>query len=117
MSNLRRLCALVAASTLAATGLTLSGSPAQAASTDPRPVSIGADWLQGQLKSGLLHNDQFDFDDYGLSVDAGLGLQAVGGYTSAVDDIRDAVASGIDNYIAGDSFGDTGSTYGGPVAK
>ena len=122
MSQLRRLCALVAVATVTVTGLTLVGSPAQAATADPRPVSIGATWLEGQLTNGLLHYPDTGFgayDDYGLSIDAGLSLHAVGGHDTAVTDVRNAIATavGAGHYISGDEFGDTGSTYAGAVAK
>jgi hypothetical protein len=113
MPHLRRLCSLVAVATLTVTGLaTLVTSPAQAAGSDPRPVTIGAGWLEGQLTGGLLHNDQYDFDDYGLSVDAGLALAALGDHTSAVHDISTAVAAHIDDYIAY-----PGHTLAGSIAK
>ena len=61
MSHLRRLCSVVAASTLAVTGLTiLVTAPAQAA-TAPRAVAQGADWLSGQLTNGLMQDRQYDF--------------------------------------------------------
>ena len=117
MSHLRRLCALVAVGTLTVTGLTLASSPAQAASTDPRPVTIGGDWLAGQLNAGFLPGDFGPL--YGPSLDAGLSLDTVGGHATAVTAIRNALAAAIDNgdYITGEAFGDTGSTYAGAVAK
>lgn len=123
MSHLRRLCALVAVATLAFTGLTVAGSPAQAAVTpDPRPLSIGATWLEGQLTNGLLHYPDTGFgayDDYGLSIDVGLSLAAIGGHDTAVTAVRNAIATAVGggHYIAGDEFGDAGSTYAGAVAK
>lgn len=123
MSHLRRLCALVAAGTLASTGLVASlAAPAQAADTDTRPATIGASWLEGQLTNGLLHYPDTGFgayDDYGLTIDGGLSLAALGGHDTAVTAIRTAIATavGAGHYISGDEFGDTGSTYAGAVAK
>lgn len=119
MSHLsRRLGALVAASALTLSGLTLLAGPAQAAAADPRPGTVGADWLAGQLTNGLMHNPNFGgFDDYGLSIDAGLALDAVGGHGSDVQAISTAVAGAIGSYVTGEDFGDTGSSYAGATAK
>lgn len=112
MSHLRRLRALVAVATLTVTALTLVGGPAQAATTDPRPVAIGASWLEGQLTGGLIHNDQYDFDDIGLTIDAGVSLASIGGHASTVDQISTAVATDIDSYTAY-----PGHTLAGSIAK
>jgi hypothetical protein len=112
MSHLRRLCALVAVGTLTFAGLTVAGAPAQAATPDPRPLTIGATWLESQLTGGLIHNQQFDFDDYGLTIDAGLSLAAVGGHATAVDAISTAIAANIGSYT---SY--PGHTLAGSIAK
>lgn len=107
MSHLRRLCALVAVATLAFTGLTIAGGPAQAATPDSRPLSIGASWLEGQLTSGLIHNTQYDFDDVGLTIDAGLSLRTIGGHGATVSAIANALApkiTGANGYIESDEF-------------
>jgi len=114
MSVFRRLCALGAASTLTIAGLGtgLATSPAGAVTLDDRPVTIGAAWLEGQLTSGVLHNDQYDFDDYGLTIDAGLSLSAVTGHDTTVGSISDAIAAHIGDYIAY-----PGHTLAGSIAK
>jgi hypothetical protein len=118
MSHLRRLCAFVAASTLTISGLSLLAEPAQAVTGDDRPKTVGADWLAGQLTSGLIHNPNFGgFDDYGLSIDTGLALDAVGGHGSDVQAISTALAGAIGSYVTGDDFGDTPSSYAGATAK
>lgn len=122
MSHFRRLGVLITSGALTLTGLTLAGGPAQAATADPRPVSIGATWLEGQLTNGLLHYPDTGFgeyDDYGLSIDAGLSLASVGGHSTAVTAVRTAIATAVSggHYITGEDFGDTGSTYAGAVAK
>jgi hypothetical protein len=119
MSHLsRRLGALVAASALTLSGLTLLAGPAQAAAADDRPKTVGADWLAGQLTNGLMHNPNFGgFDDYGLSIDAGLALDAVGGHGTDVQAISTALAGAINSYVTGDDFGDTPSSYAGATAK
>src|SRR4051812_25861775 len=116
MSNLRRLCALVAASTLAFTGLSTVSSPAQAAA-DPRPVAQGATWLADQLSNGLIHNPNFGgFDDYGLSIDTALALAAVGGHDDTVGTVGRAIRDHYYSYTSGSDFG-TADLYAGPTAK
>ena len=46
--------------------------------TTPTPVKSGAAWLSDQVTDGLVHNEQYDFDDIGLSIDVALGLDAAG---------------------------------------
>jgi len=100
-----------AATALVATGLATSlvaaGSPAQAA-----PADRGAHWLSDQLTGGLVHNDQFDFDDYGLSIDTAFGLHAIGGHTSDVRQVRHALSSHV-----GDYTGIGAEKYSGATAK
>jgi len=103
-----------AGATLVASAVTVSlilaGGTAQAASADR-----GAGWLAGQLDNGVMVNG--GFADYGLSIDTAFALKAVGGHGSDVRQIRDAVEQNVGDYIAGDSFGDPGSTYAGATAK
>ncbi|WP_395657513.1 hypothetical protein [Nocardioides sp.] len=116
----RRTASLLAVPTLLIAGLVVSGGPASAApaaAPDPAPRAAGADWLEHQLTDGLVHNDQFDIDDYGLSIDVGLALDAVGGHDDTVQAVGDAVAAHLGDYITGDAFGDTGSHYAGAAAK
>lgn len=97
----RRAIGLLAAPALAlATLATLPMSPSYADDSDPIPVEAGADWLESQLTDGVVHNDQYDFDDLGLTVDIGLGLDAVGGHDTAVQAITDAIAAEIDAYTS-----------------
>lgn len=90
-----RASGLVAAGALAVTSLGAVAAPAHAAPPDPRPLSIAAGWLEGELTDGLLHNSQFDFDDVGLTIDAGLSLAAIGGREATVEAIADALAPKI----------------------
>jgi hypothetical protein len=91
--------------------------PAQAATGhDPVPARQGAHWLTGQLTHGLIHNDQYDFDDYGLTADTGLELAALGGHAKAVSRIAGAVAPGVASYYSSTYQGVT-TTYAGSLAK
>lgn len=100
---LRRAGACLASAVIAVSGVTLITSPAEAAVTDPRPVTIAADWIAGQLTNGLIHNDQYDFDDVGLSIDTGFGLAAVGGHDSTVAAIAAAVGPKVTSGYAQDN--------------
>jgi hypothetical protein len=116
MSHLRRLCALVAVATLTFAGLTVASAPAQAAAVDPRPVAQAAAWLTGQLHNGLIHNDQYDFDDYGLSIDTALALDTVGGHDDTVATVGRAVRDHYYSYTSGADFG-SDDRYAGATAK
>ncbi len=88
-------------------------APAGAASPyDPKPVKAGAGWLSDQVTDGLVHNDQYDFDDVGLSIDVALGLDAAGKKPTVVKTITKAVAKNVASYT---SFAP--SVYAGPTAK
>ena len=84
--------------------------------SDPSAATVGADWLAGQLTEGLVHNDQFAFDDYGLTIDVALGLAAVGGQASRVSSIASAVADHVDSYTTGADY-DSADVYAGATAK
>jgi len=119
MSNTpRRLGALVAASALTLTGLTLLAPPAQAA-TDTRPLTIGTSWLQSQLTDGIVvgryidfeSGDEVTYEDFGLTLDTGLSFAATGN-TAGASAISDALAPQV--VEAYESFG---TTYTGSAAK
>ena len=112
--RISRSLALVAAAAVVA-GLTtgLTSAPAHAAPTyDPAPVKAGAGWLAGQLTDGLVHNQQYDFDDVGLSIDVALGLDGAGKKPTVVKQITKAVAKNVASYT---SFAP--SVYAGATAK
>jgi hypothetical protein len=93
----RRLGAAVIGIALA-TGTALVAAPAQAA-TNHYSLSSG-DWLARQLTHGLVHNDQYDFDDRGLSLDVLLALQEIGARPAARTSIIDAFAADPEAYIS-----------------
>ena len=103
----KQLIAGVAAAVTLATAV-----PAQAASFDHRPVRQGATWLTHQLNNGLVHNSQYNYDDYGLTIDTALALRDMRRRPAAVRAARTAVAAGIGNYI-----GTGGEQYANPTAK
>jgi hypothetical protein len=117
ITTLRRAGTALVASALAAS-LVAGAAPAQAVS--PRsPAGLGAGWLAGQLNSRhLIHNGQFHVDDFGLTADTALALDAIGGHKQVVAHVRKALAKHVDDYVAGSAAtGDPGGRYAGPTAK
>ena len=115
MSHLRRL-SLVAVPALALSTLAfVPAAPSSAAEPDPTPVSNGVDWLAGQLTDGLMHNDQFDFDDLGLSTDTGLAMAYLD-ETDTAGDIADALAPRITEYYTYDVGNSDGQLVGTHVS-
>lgn len=99
---LRGAAALLAVPALALPALVATSAPASAA-TDAAPATAAGTWLAGQLQATgwIAHNQQYDFDDYGLTIDAGLALHTVGAPSSVVESISDAVAAHLDDYVSG----------------
>jgi hypothetical protein len=105
------LASAVALVVSVAATLTLSAGPAHAGD----PAAQSARWLNKQLTDGLVHNDQFDFDDYGLSIDVGIALGELELPQSAKQ-VSKAVAKNIDSYTTGVDFG-SNDIYASPTAK
>src|SRR5690349_17141960 len=115
MTILHRTGAIAAAVVLGAASPLLALSAAQAAPNNPE-ATAATDWLSGQLTDGVLHNDQYDFDDYALSIDAALALEAVGAHATSVGDVLDTLAADPTVYTR-DFPGDTESQYAGQTGK
>lgn len=110
----RRTAATLATTSLVVAGLGFTTTvPAQAA--DPAPAAAG--WLTSQLTNGLVHNNQYDFDDLGLSADVALSLAAVGGADATVTQVANAVAPRAKAEWYTSEFGGVTTTYGGSLAK
>lgn len=107
MKNLLRTTAAAAAVLLV---VTLAG-PASAAADDR-----AATWLSHQLTGGLVHNDQYGFDDYGLTADVAMALKDIGGHQADVATARDALAQHVDSWTTGVDYGSS-DIYAGSVAK
>jgi hypothetical protein len=99
----------VAAATTLVAGLV---PPASAATYDPKPPATGARWLAGELTGGLVHNNDFDFDDLGLSIDFALGLDGAGRKPATVQEIADAFEPHLAEYTSFET-----SVFAGQVAK
>lgn len=104
--------ALVRPVAVVATGLvtaTMLQAPAHAAPSDQSGT-----WLKKQLtKQHLVHNDEFDFDDYGLSADVAIALDALDQRRRAVRRIGGSVARNVDAWTAPSA----GEVYAGSAAK
>ncbi|MGD9960907.1 hypothetical protein [Nocardioides sp.] len=112
---------LRSAAVMSATALTIPLAMTTFASTatavsDPKPVAAGASWLAAQVPAGVVHNDQYDFDDYGLSIDAALAFAGAGQRPAKVQQISDAIAAHVDSYTTGVDFGSS-DVYAGSTAK
>jgi hypothetical protein len=96
-------------------GLVATGPSASAAHKPVKPQT-SAKWLSKQLTDGLVHNDQFDFDDYGLTADFGFALAAIQGQGKALKQVRKALGKHVTSYTTGVDFG-SADVYAGPTAK
>jgi hypothetical protein len=84
-----------------------TATPAQAAPSDK-----SGRWLVKQLTGGLVHNEQFDFDDVGLTIDVGFALNHVDAKRGDLRAVRRAVARNVRSYTTFE-----GDVYAGPTAK
>lgn len=99
-----------------------SGFPAQAAPSTTMiakapshfagRAAVAARWQAGQLRHGRIHNGQYDFNDWGLTVDTGFMLAADGNHPAALARLEQSVRN---HY--GDYTGTNGSKSAGAVAK
>jgi hypothetical protein len=113
---LRRAGTASAAAALT-TSLVAAGSMPAHAVSPSSPAGHGATWLAGQLdKQGLIHNGQFHFDDYGLTIDTTFALREIGGHKKKVAKARKALSQHVDSYTTGVDFG-ADAIFAGAVAK
>lgn len=119
MRSQSRRAPLAAALAVALLGATACGSdqpadePAQQAVGQPVEAVLAADWLTGQLTDGVVHNEQYDFDDHGLSIDVALALRDLGGHEAVVAEVGESLAGAVETYTTGGTDG----LYSGAVAK
>lgn len=90
----RALLGLTTASLVASGALTTPASAALA--PEARSAST---WAVGQLDDGVVHNDQYDFTDVGLSLDMLLALQELGARPAFRELIVEAVEQHADGYV------------------
>lgn len=114
---LRRLGAVVASAAVVVSATTIA-APANAV-TPKTPLNTGADWVAAQLTKGIVHDNQYNFDDVGGSINAAADLKLAGGHANDVAAIVGAVGSrlvgtqtnGVSGYIQGAEYAST-APYG-----
>jgi hypothetical protein len=80
-------------------------------SSAAQPAPLAGSWLAHQIRTGVVHNDQFGFDDYGLTADTALALKELGGHKATLRKTRKVLAANVDSWVApGDDV------YAGSVA-
>jgi len=104
----RAVSAAVAA--VVAAGL-LGPAPAAAATPGPHAVA-GATWIADQVRQGRIHNNQFDFDDWGLTLDSFLALVATRREAATAVRLIGTTSRHADEYVQID-----GNVLAGPAAK
>lgn len=107
---LRGAVALTGAAALA---LGLAGPATAGPVTDQRQA---ARWLAQQTTDGVVHNDQYDFDDLGLTVDVALALVELDRQRGTLSRVTDALAGSVEGYTSGAGWGSP-HVYAGSVAK
>jgi len=108
MKQLIRSSAVLCAGLLTVT--TLAGSASAAT-----PERDAAGWLADQPTRGVVHNRQYDFDDYSLSADIARALTTTGGERRTVRKIRTALAKNVGAWTGG--YAGSPDVYAGQVAK
>lgn len=103
---------LISAAAIASAGLMIVSTGAAEAA--PSPAAAASGWLSAQLTNGLVHNAQYNIDDYGLTADTALAIHQLGGHKAKVTAARKALAANLDNWVRG---GTTTDLYAGSVAK
>jgi len=96
MRSLARRLGAVAVTTAFVSGTALVAPQAQAANSY---ATSSAGWLSKQLTNGLVHNNQYDFDDYGLSLDVYLALHALDAQPAAAASVLNALDDDPGLYI------------------
>lgn len=81
-------------------------------SSAAKPAAASGSWLARQAPTGVVHNDQFDFDDYGLTADTALALTDLGGHRATLRKTRAVLARNVDTWVSPGS-----EVYAGSVAK
>ena len=115
LCSVRRAAALVVAPALAT--LALVAVPSQATAAEPSSSGSAATWLNAQLTSGIVYNDEFKFDDLGLSADVALGLNGLGGHDATVSAIAAAIEPRAHDEWYTSTYEGVTTLYAGSLAK
>jgi len=104
-----------AAALLVGVAICLLPVSAVAAPADAAPAeraNRAADWEVTQLRDGRINNVQFDFTDWGLTIDTYFALVAAGNRPAEAGDVIATVSDNVREYVSFD-----GDFFAGPVAK
>ncbi|MDQ3663043.1 MAG: terpene cyclase/mutase family protein [Actinomycetota bacterium] len=93
-------------------GVLLPLIPTGAAAAPADKAHRAADWEVTQLRDGRINNVQFDFTDWGLTIDTYFALVAADNHPAEASNVITTVSDNVREYV---SFG--GDFFGGPVAK
>jgi hypothetical protein len=97
------------ASTLTVAG---DGSAVAAPAHSSRAKQAGH-WLDSQVTRGRVHNGQYDFDDWGLTIDTAFALAAIGGHHQTLH----AMTAAIQRHYFKSYATFNGDKSAGPMAK
>ena len=116
MRHHRSVRLLVATATTAV--LALSSVPADAATSpkasgDRAAARLAAAWQASQLTKGRIHNGQFNFDDWGLTIDTVFALAATGNEPRALS----AAGRAVEHHYFGGYATSSGDIFAGSMAK
>ncbi len=109
--------ALAVATAALAQPMLAPAAQATAGETAPAAARSGTGWLATQLTDGVIHNDTYDFDDLGMTLDIGLSMGEVGGDEALVRQLRSAMSTRIEEYVTGGAYGDPAFRLAGELAK
>lgn len=86
--------------------------PAAAAPAAPPEADDASSWIATQVEEGVIRNVQFDFPDYGLTIDGYWALAATGAEPATAEQMIRAVSANVRAYVSFD-----GEFFAGAVAK
>jgi hypothetical protein len=103
-----RIAAYVASGALVVSGTVMAVTPAEAVTYDPAPANDAAAWLAHELAGGMFSGPYSE----GLSIDAALALDEIGGQNPAVTGVSSALEPVVEGYISYLDY-----VYAGSAAK
>ena len=93
-------------------GILLPLLPATAVAAPADKANRAAGWEVTQLRDGRIDNIQFDFTDWGLTIDTYFALIAAGNHPAGARNVVRTVSENVREYVSFD-----GDFFGGSVAK
>ncbi|SKB07860.1 prenyltransferase/squalene oxidase repeat-containing protein [Aeromicrobium choanae] len=97
-TTLRRRALAVLAGGAVAVSTAVAAAPTASAAPTPSTAAAGQ-WLSAQLTNGVVHNDQWDYDDFGLTLDVLGALRALDVQPAVQQQILSTVTSRVDEYV------------------